>query len=188
MMTALPVVCRSQVTWRHTQCGDPVSFAYPGNPWLQDSANGGINAAGVGGSSLGGSAGGAPAHKLNLLPVSGNCHLPFSGSAPIACCQWKQAQHLCLRSVLHASGLLAHQSSALCFCLPLCQLLLMPADGTVKDSYVKQSANGGKVDVDNGDATCIAPVTVYNPVLCLVHVGAMIVLPQLCFQARCLHC
>ena len=26
----------------------------------------------------------------------------------------------------------------------------MPADGTVEDSIVKQSANGGNVDVDNG--------------------------------------
>ena len=52
----------------------------------------------------------------------------------------------------------------------------MPADGIVENSIVKQSANGGNVDVDNGDATCIAPVTVCNPVLLPVHVGAMMVL------------
>eukprot|EP00891_Asterochloris_glomerata_P008530 jgi/Astpho2/8530/Aster-05565 len=31
-------------------------------------------------------------------------------------------------------------------------------DGTVENSFVKQSANGGNVDVENGDAACIAPV------------------------------
>ena len=56
---------------------------------------------------------------------------------------------------------------------------LMPADGTVKDSYVKQSADGGKVDVDNGGATCIAPVTVCTPALCLEQIGAMNVSPLL---------
>ena len=56
---------------------------------------------------------------------------------------------------------------------------LMPADGTVENSFVKQSANGGNVDVENGDAACIAPVMVCNAVLCLVHVGATIVLPLL---------
>ena len=60
---------------------------------------------------------------------------------------------------------------------------LMPADGTVDNSIVKQSANGGNVDVDNGDAACIAPVTVCKSVLCLVRIGAMIVLPLL--SCRC---
>ena len=59
----------------------------------------------------------------------------------------------------------------------------MPADGTVDNSIVKQSANGGNVDVDNGDAACIAPVTVCKSVLCLVRIGAMIVLPLL--SCRC---
>ena len=71
----------------------------------------------------------------------------------------------------------------------------MPADGTVDYSIVKQSANGGKVDVDNGDAACIVPLTVVacTPALWLARVGgkivlpigAMIVLALLSFQARC---
>ena len=49
--------------------------------------------------------------------------------------------------------------------LPLVSCSLMPADGTVENSIVKQSANGGNVDVDNGGATCIAPATVCAPLL-----------------------
>ena len=71
----------------------------------------------------------------------------------------------------------------------------MPADGTVENSFVKQSANGGKVAVDNYGATCSAPVMACNPAVCLVHVGtivvhvsAMIVLPLLSFQACCRPC
>ncbi len=59
----------------------------------------------------------------------------------------------------------------------------MPADGTVENSIVKQSANGGNVDVDNGGAACIAPVMMCNAILCLVHVGATIALPLL--SCRC---
>ena len=66
----------------------------------------------------------------------------------------------------------------------------MPADGTVENSIVKQSANGGNVDVDNDyGAACIAPVTVCATLFsAIVHVGAMIVLPLLSFQARCRPC
>ena len=66
-----------------------MSFCLSWHPWLQNSANGGDNLAGVGGDSYYGKAGGEPAYKLGVLLVSGNCNLPFSGSAPIACCQWK---------------------------------------------------------------------------------------------------
>ena len=45
----------------------------------------------------------------------------------------------------------------------------MPADGTVENSVVKQSANGGNVDVNNGGATCIVPMT---PLLSALHMLA----------------
>ena len=48
---------------------------------------------------------------------------------------------------------------------PLLSAPLMLADGTVDNSIVKQSANGGKVAVDNYGAACSAPVTACNPVL-----------------------
>ena len=55
----------------------------------------------------------------------------------------------------------------------------MLADGTVENSIVKQSANGGKVDVDNGELPSIVPVVVCTPALCLAHVGILVVLPLL---------
>ena len=63
--------------------------------------------------------------------------------------------------------------------LPLVRCSLMPADGTVENSIVKQSANGGKVDVDNGELTCKVPVMVHPCALCLAQVDAMSIAPLL---------
>ena len=81
---------------------------------------------------------------------------------------------------MHATELL--DTSLLCTVLPVsCPVsaALMPADGTVKDSVVKQSANGGNVDVDNGDATCIAPgmASTFLPGACWCH--TVLHLPEL---------
>ena len=123
---------------------------------------------------------------LALLPLVAFC-AALPGSASIACRQLKQPHHLASKGMMHATKLLAHH----CTLLPVSgppSAASMPADGTVQDSIVKQSANGGDVDVDNGDATCNAPGTVPTLDLCLAHVGAMIVLPLLYYQAGCCPC
>ena len=124
------------------------------------------------------------------------CLLPMgAGPAPClmsvrlcstVCCLWEPAEDLALEASCLQLG-----------SQPICTLLfvscpssaaLMPADGTVENSIVKQSANGGNIDVDNGDATCSAPVPAFQSVFCLVHVGAIVVLPLLSYQACCCLC
>ena len=92
LVTVLPVGCHSLGTMLPT-CAALLRMWRPSvhhlswHPWLQNSANGGTNLAGVGGSSYyGGEGGGKPAHSLG-------CHLPVSGSALAVYCLWEQAQH-----------------------------------------------------------------------------------------------
>ena len=125
---------------------------------------------------------------LSLFDASWSRHSTLlskrhSSSALTVCCLWEQAQHpalevsfrLCSHCLLPMEAGTGPCLDASCMQLgsqlistvaPVsCPLsaALMPADGTVENSIVKQSANGGNVDVDNGDATCSAPVTACKP-------------------------
>ena len=91
-MTLLPVCAALHRMWR------PSVLCLSWHPWLQDSANGGENLAGVGGSSYyGGEGGGESAHTLG-------CCLPVAGSALAVYCLWEQAQHFACRSIIHATA------------------------------------------------------------------------------------
>ena len=74
-----------------------MSFCLSWHPWLQNSANGGDNLAGVGGDSYYGKAGGEPnlRTKMSFLGrlLSASC-----ACAPIGSMQWEQAQHLALEA------------------------------------------------------------------------------------------
>ena len=90
--------------WLHC-CGvcsaakNAVTFCLSRHPWLQNSANGGDNLAGVGGDSYYGKAGGEPYLQTKVCCL----RLLLSAShwlcwGPSEYCQFKQTQHPCLEA------------------------------------------------------------------------------------------
>ena len=100
-------------------------------------------------------------------------------------CLWEPAEDLALEASCLQLG--SQLICTLLFVSCPSSAALMPADGTVENSIVKQSANGGNVDVDNGDATCNAPVPAFQvcflPCACWRHCCAALVQ-----QSRCCLC
>ena len=99
-----------------------MSFYLSWHPWLQNSANGGVNEAGVGGSSFyGGKAGGEPAHRPGVLLVSK--HKLAASPCPYPKFIASGRRHSTLPQK-HLACRLAIGLSALCtLCLALHQLL-----------------------------------------------------------------